>query len=71
MRSIALRGLMNNDRDCQRKVDMFTSRFHRLRPRYHLLLLRRAVENNPSLWKGEGCIDDQGLTTDPNAMFQQ
>ena len=56
-------------RDRQRKVDMTTSRTHRLR-RY-LLLLQRAAVNIPSLWTGEGCIVDQGRTADPSDMFQQ
>jgi hypothetical protein len=56
-------------RDCQRKIDMTTSRIHQLR--WYLLLLQRAVVNIPSLWTGEVCIVDQGRTADPNDMFQQ
>ena len=58
-------------RDRQRKVDMTTSRIHRLRRRRYLLLLQRAVVSIPSLWTGEGCIVDQGRTADPSDMFQQ
>lgn len=56
-------------RDCQRKVDMTTSRIHRLR--WYLLLLQRAVVNIPSLWTGEVCIVDRGRSVDPSNMFQQ